>query len=352
MLTLISAKKLRLMLSGENQCNGCNMTRAISILAIIMIFSGIPLHPESFRADVRGVLTISADRPESSEPITIGIDGSVLVNLVSDVRFVRGVELEITAPQGWLQYRSSIMMMMFNNLNHNTAAGITDFEGRRIAAEPLPSRLRIIYHVPIRQQHGLRNTTSVTVTANTAPPDTLPFLFRLQPIEKGLPARFDQFKFNVTARPIYSDEGAVKITTRFPPNQRNRPFTVLIDDNVINSISEEIILKEGEHHLVILSDDYRNESRRFIVERTKVIDLTIELQDPAPLIVFEAPQNASIFMNNVQVTNTREPMTIDTGAHEVRFQIGDYTVIKTLNVQRGKTYRVSLGVDLIISEDD
>jgi len=177
-------------------------------------------------------------------------------------------------------------------------------------------------------------------------------LFRLQPIEKGLPAGFDRFRFNVTARPIFSDEGAVKITTRFPPNQRNRPFTVLIDDNVINSISEEIVLKEGEHHLVIISDDYRNESRRFIIERTKVIDLTIELQDPAPLVIFEAPQNASIFMNNVPVTNTREPMTIDTGMHEVRFQIGDYTVIKTLNVQRGKTYRVSLGVDLIISEDD
>jgi len=329
------------------------MTRAILTLAIIMIFPGNPLHGESFRTDVDGALSISADRSaENHNPITIGIDGSVLINIASDVRFIRGVELEITAPQGWLQYRSSLLMMIYNNLNHKTADGITDFEGRRIAFEPLPSRLRIIYQVPIRQQHGLRNTTTTTVTAAVALPETFPLLFRLQPTEKGLPAQFDQFTFNVTARPIFSDEGAVRIITRFPPNQRNKPFTVLIDDNVVNSISEEIILKEGEHHLVILSDDYRNESRRFLVERTKVIDLTIELQDPTPFIIFEGPQNVSIFLNNVPVTETREPCMIDPGMHEVRFQIGDYTVIKTLNVQRGKTYRVSLGVDLIVSEDD
>jgi hypothetical protein len=243
-------------------------------------------------------------------------------------------------------------MMMFNNINPKTAANITDFEGRRIAFEPLPSRLRIIYHIPIRQNHGLRTTTSATVPSSIIRPDSFPILFRLMPIDKGLPAAFERLTFNVAARPILSDEGAVRIIPRFPPQQRNRPFTVLINDNVITNISDEIILREGEHHLVLLSDDYRNESRRFIIERGKIIDLIIELQDPTPMIVFEAPQNALIFLNNNPVTDFREPVLVEPGTHEIRYQIGNYIIIRNITIQRGKTYRIALAVDLTIHEED
>jgi hypothetical protein len=159
-------------------------------------------------------------------------------------------------------------------------------------------------------------------------------------------------KFSLVVRPILSNEGAVRLVPRYPPQLRNRPFTVKVNDVVITNLSEQLILREGEHHLVILSEDYRNESRRFIVERARVVDLIIELQDPTPLIIFEAPQNALIFLNNNPVAHSREAMPIEPGHHEIRFQIGDYTVIRTVNVQRGKTYRVALDVDLTIHEMD
>jgi len=329
------------------------MKKAIFILVIFQLSQGFLLHAEAFRTVVEGSILLSHERQiENERAISIGIDGSVLISLAPDVRFIRGVEIEITATQAWLPFRGSLAMMMFNNLSPKTAANITDFNGRRIAFEPLPSRLRIIYNIPIRQQHGLRTTTSVTVPTGIISPDSFPILFRLTPIEKGLASGFDQLRFNVVARPILSDEGAIRLVPRFPPQQRNRPFTALINDNVITNISEEIVLREGEHHLVILSDDYRNESRRFLVERGKVIDLIIDLQDPTPSIIFEAPQNAVIHLNGTLISDTREPIMTEPGAHEVRFQIGDYTIIRTLNVQRGKTYRIALGIDLTIHEED
>jgi len=325
------------------------MTGAISILALFLLIPGIHLHAESFRTIVEG--SINATRGRPAETVSIGIEGSVLVN-IDDVRFVRGIELEITAPQTWLPNRGALGVFIFNSLNHKTANGLTDFDGRRIAYEPLPARLRIVYHIPIRQHHGLRTSTSVTVPPVIAPPDTFPILFRLLPIDKGTSASFDQLRFNVTVRPILSDEGAVKLAPRYPPQLRNRPFTVLIDDTVISNISEEIVLREGEHHLVILSDDYRNESRRFLVERGRVIDLFIELQDPTPIILFECPQNTVIFLNSSPVPDFREPVLVDPGSHEVKFQIGDYTIIRSINIQRGKTYRIALEVDLTVHEED
>jgi len=320
------------------------------LFLVFLLFPAIMLYPESFRAVVEGNILVAPEKTNENTA-SIGINGSAIINLGADIRFINGIELEITAPQTWLSYRGALVMMMFSTLNPKpNALGIIDLNGRRIAFEPLPSRLRIVYHIPIRNGHGLRTTTSVTVPTAVIQPGTFPILFRLMTVEKGLPAAFEQLSFSITARPIFSNEGAVRIIPRYPPQLRNRPFTVLINDNVINNISEEIILREGEHHLVILSEDYRNESRRFIVERTKTIELTIDLQDPTPIIIFEGPQNAEIFLNNTLVTEGT--VTVEPGVHEVRFRIGDYTVIRSINVQRGKTYRISLDIDLNVHEED
>jgi len=326
-----------------------SMPRALILLAVCLLFPIIDLSPDSFRTIVEDNFEVSPERPAGSS-VSLGINSSVIFNLGGEIRFLRGIELEITAPQAWLSYRGSLVMAAYNNINPQTAAGIADMDGSRIAFEPLPSKLQIIYQIPIRQAHGLRTTTYVTVPTGIIGPLTFPVLFSLSPVIKGLTDEFENMTFNITVRPILSDEGAVRIITRFPPQLRNRPITVLINDNVINNISEQIFLREGEHHLLILSDDYRNESRRFVVEKARVLDLVIELQDPAPLLIFEAPQNALIFLDNVPVTRSREPVKVEPGQHEVRFQIGDYTVIRTMNIQRGKTYRVALEVDLTINE--
>ncbi|MCL2764058.1 MAG: hypothetical protein FWD40_02105 [Treponema sp.] len=326
------------------------MPKTLVILAIFLIFPGIHLGAESFRTEVDGTIEVTPERT-SEGPISIGINSAVIIDLGAEARFLRGIELEITAPQMWLQYQGSLVMLMYNSLSPQAASGIADMAGNRIAFDPLPSRLRIVYQIPIRPQHGLRTTTTVSVPSAIAQPATFPIMFRLMQVAKGLPDEFERIRFNLVARPILSDEGAVRLIPRFPPQLRNRPFTVLINDNVISNISEQIMLKEGENHLVVLSDDYRNISHRFVVERARVTDLIIELQDPTPIIIFEAPQNAQIFLNNSQIRN-RDSVTVEPGAHEVRFQVGDYTVTRNLNVQRGKTYRVALAVDLNIHEED
>ena len=326
------------------------MLKSRITLAVFMLFSYLNLQAESFRTVVEGVLEVS---PGSSDnPIPIGINSSVIINLGAETRFLRGIEIEISAPQSWLPYRGSLGMYIYNNINPQTAEGIADIDGKRIAFEPLPSRLRIIYQIPIRQQHGLRTTTSATVPTGVIQPSSFPIIFKLMQVSKGLPDDFENLSFNFTVRPILSDEGAVRLIPRYPAQLRNRPFTVLIDDSVVQNISEQILLREGDHHLVILSEDYRNESRRFVVERAKVVDLTIELQDPTPIIIFEAPQNTQIYLDNNQIPRNRESITVDPGQHEVKFQVGDYTITRNLNIQRGKTYRVSMAVDLAIQEEE
>ena len=323
----------------------------VRILAVFLLFPIFCLGAESFRVVVEGRIEVTPERPAGSSA-TLGIDSSVLISLGGETRFLRGIEIEITAPQAWLLYRGSLVMTVYNSLSVRTASGIVDLDGSQIAFEALPSRLQIVYQIPLRQSSGLRTTPYITVPAGVTAAETFPILFRLMPVVKGITAELETMNFSLTVRPILSDEGAVRLVPRYPSQLRDRPFTVLIDDVLIDNILESHFLREGEHHLVILSDDYRNESRRFVVERAKTLDLIIELQDPAPLIIFEGPQNALVFLDNVPISQTNEPIAVEPGLHEAKFQIGDYTIVKTLNIQRGKTYRVALEVDLTIHEED
>lgn len=327
------------------------MRRRIIVWAILLSFPCFPTAAESIRVLLTGNLELSAENPEGSA-INLNRTGSVLIRLGKDMRFFRGIELELSAPQVWLAHRGSLAMEVYADLDRLPSAGVNDLEARRIAFDPLPNKIKIIYQIPIRRSHGLRTSPYATVPAETTLPSSFPVLFRLIPIIKGLSEELEGMQFILTARPILGDEGAVRLIFRYPEQLRGKPFTVLIDDAVVENPSVEQLVKEGEHHLVVLSDDYRNESRRFKVERAKRLDITIDLQDPTPMIIFEAPENARIFLNNNPVSRETGSIPVEPGVYEAKFQVGDYTLTKTITAQRGKTYRVSLSVGIDIEENE
>ena len=327
------------------------MQRLIFVFIIYVYLSPVPAGAESFRALVAGSVELSSSNPEGAS-ISLASNGSAIVRLGRDTRFLRGIELELTAPQGWLAYRGSLAMLVYSDLDHQPSRGINDLEGRRVVFDPLPNKVKTVYQIPIRSSHGLRTSPYAIVLPGSVAPSSFPILFRLMAIVKGINEELDNMAFTLTAKPIYTDEGAVKISYRYPQQLRGKHFTVLIDDVVIENPAEERLIREGEHHLVILSEDYRNESRRFMVERAKTTDLVIELQDPTPLIVFESPGNTRIFLNNNPVAHDSGPIPVDPGTHEARFHIGDYILTKIINVQRGKTYKVAVSVGIDIDEND
>ncbi|MDR1251877.1 MAG: hypothetical protein LBK62_06890 [Treponema sp.] len=306
---------------------------------------------ESFRTIVSGNTEVSLDN-SGGLAIPLGINSSAVIKLGSEARFFRGIELELSAPQEWLDYRGSLAVAIYIDLDRLPSTGATDVEGSRVAFEPLPGKLQIVYQLPVRSAHRLRTTPYVTVPTGVILPSSFPVLFRLMPVIKGLTEELETMVFRLTAKPILSDEGAVKLSLRFPRQLQEKPFTLLIDDMVIENPAEEQLFKEGEHHLVILSDDYRNESLRFMVERAKVLDLTIDLKDSMPLVTFEGPINAAIFLDNTPVIQENGAISVEPGVHEAKFQVGDYTVIKTLTFERGKTYRVALAVDINVLESN
>jgi hypothetical protein len=319
------------------------------ILGLFSALSPLFLGAESFRTIIADTVMVSLDKPEGVS-VSLSITDSALITLDKEIRFFRGIELEFTSPQAYLSYRGSLGLAVYGELDKTPETRTADVQARQIFIEPIPNKIQAVYHIPVRQRHGLRTSPYVSALPVTLP-SSFPLLFRVMPLIKGLPDEIESLRFVLTVKPILSDEGAVRVTCRYPENLPDKPFTLLIDDEVIEQPREERVLREGEHSLVILSNNYRNENRVFMVERGKILELGINLQDPTPLVIFEAPENARIFFDNTPV-NPGRPLPAEPGAHEVRFQLSDYAVVKPLTVQKGKTYRVAMSVDLTITETD
>ncbi|MDR1410591.1 MAG: hypothetical protein LBI91_00125 [Spirochaetaceae bacterium] len=319
------------------------------VLSFFSVFLPVFLEAESFRTVVAGTAMVSVDNPDGVS-IPLSIVDSALIALGREIRFFRGVELEFTVPQNYLPYRGSMALSVYGELDRVPETGVTDLQARQIFIEPIQNKIQSVYQIPLRQRHGLRSTPYVAVIPVTLP-SSFPLLFRVMPLIKGLTDEVEALRFVLNVKPILSDEGAVRVVPRYPDNLPDKPFTLLIDDEVIDRPREEQVLREGEHHLLILSNDYRNESRVFMVERGRILELGISLQDPTPLIIFEAPENARIYFDNAPVDPGR-PLPVEPGPHEVRFQLSDYAVVKPILVQKGKTYRVAMAVDLTVTETD
>ncbi|GHU66142.1 hypothetical protein FACS189447_06400 [Spirochaetia bacterium] len=309
------------------------------------------LFAEPLRILNAGTIVISLDNLEgSSLPLTY--TSTAAIQLSGDLRFFRGIQLELTAPQRWITFYGSLGMLLYNNLSSLPPQGVADIEARQLSLEALPGKVQNTWQIPLKPGHGLRSSPYIMIPTGVVSPSTFPLLFRLMPVIKGISEEVENMSFRLSVKPLLTDEGAVKLIIHYPEQLPKRPVSILIDDRVAENEDEELLLKEGEHSLVIVSEDYRSLSRRFVVERAKILDVQVELQDPTPLILFEYPENARIYLDNVLVSNPQLPRPVEPGLHEVRFQVSDYSIIRPVTVQKGKTYKIAMSVDVNITEND
>ena len=318
---------------------------------ILLCILCVHLEAEPLRVFIAGEAEVSLDQQEGTT-VSLSYTDTALILLKGDLRFFRGIQLDLSAPPGFLAHRGSLGSILYADLDRIPQAGVADIDASQLSFEPLPDKILNTWQIPLRSSHGLRSSPYVTIPTGVIPPSSFPMLFRLLPVIKGISEELEKMVFSLQVRPILGDEGAVRIRFSYPEQLRGRPLTVLIDDEVIEQYDEELLLKEGEHHLLVLSEDYRNQSRLFWVERAKILNLVVELQDTTPMLKFEYPEGARIFIDSREISDPRIPYPVEPGIHEIRFQMSNYSVVRPITVIKGRTYRVALSVDLNITESE
>jgi hypothetical protein len=114
---------------------------------VFFIFFSFPAPADSLRVLIAGRLDVAQNNPAGS-PVPLGFNGSALIGLEGDTRFLRGVELELSAPQLWLSHRGSLAMAVYADLDRVPAPGTADIQARRTSFEPLPNKIQMVTRSP------------------------------------------------------------------------------------------------------------------------------------------------------------------------------------------------------------
>jgi hypothetical protein len=303
---------------------------------------------DSFRVGSMVPVTVDSQKPEA-QSVELGYYDALGILFPKNTAFIRGVEIEVKTPQGMLSYQNGMAYGLYRKATPAPNAGAIDYQAEQITLQPLPSRLSFVLQIPLQKNHGLKTGPYSTVLNYVHDAAKGPLVFRLLPVMKGLPDNIESLKFTVRIKPILANEGAMQLKLAYP-EEPSKPVAVRVDEMPVQNPDSLLVLNPGEHHLSIVSDDYRNEVRVFTVEPARVTDIAIKMKETTPHLTLVAPANAVILLDGKKIEANRDNVVIDEGNHLIMFKIGDYELTRQLAVEKGRDYTVTMLIDVNVSE--
>ncbi|MBO5236400.1 MAG: hypothetical protein J6B32_04750 [Spirochaetaceae bacterium] len=327
--------------------------KGISFHWFTLIFLFLPiigLNAEVFRVHKTHILQI----PETGEiQCRLGINDAAEIRLPQDTTFIQGIEVEIKIPEVISRYHGSVAYSFYTGINPVPTAEQIDYSGTRENIDTLPGRLSMNLTIPTTQDHNIKASPYTNIQPVIYSNRDSIFI-RFQLVMKGIPESFDQEDLVLIAKPVYTDKGIIQIETLYPFDQESnpikKPYSIIIDEQPVTMEEKGVILDTGMHHLSIVSDFYRNETRTFTIEQAKVTNVQIQLRDIAPTLQIIAPKDTIIFFDNMEMENTKDSFIISQGEHIIKMQLSDYEITKTIQASNGRSYTVNLTLDLEIEE--
>lgn len=307
-----------------------------------------PAGAETFRVAKTHVIEIHQDY--SGGTARSGIFDGIAVMLPEDKTFITGIELNIKVPQSVAEWRDTVAYIFYESMSPYPDSTKIDYEGRRLSVGTIPGRLSHTVYIPLSKKFNVKTTPYAdTLETYTLAGSGAVFL-RFTLAMKGAPESLERAVLDVSAKPVLSDEGYFTLEVQRPEG-KDGDFSVFIDDLPAPG-TDKAVLKDGEHRLSITSGSFRNEVRTFIVEQAKLTKLKVVLRGIEPLIRIVSPENAAITFDGQSIEPSAEPFAVSAGSHSIKFVIGDYEVVKTVNAVNGRSYTVRLAVDATVTEEE
>lgn len=281
--------------------------------------------------------------------LTIGYNDAVSFAVKSDFLFLEGIELEIKQDKTSMNYPNSIAYTVYTDIKPEPSKKYVDYSAKKISTALLPNRFSHIMRIPVKKDYKFKQVKNGEIFPYDGKAADAPFMLRLNPVMKGLPEDFEQASFTVIARPLLIAEGGLKLHLQFPDKEQ-KPVTVQLNNEYITQLDTLQLLLPGTYSVNISSDAYRTEMRSCIIERGKITQLEVQLKSITPLLHIQAPENVAVFLDNQEIAPSKEPLPVAVGVHTVVFKMGSYELTRQITVEEGKTYELTMTMDVLLQE--
>ena len=317
------------------------------------------LYAETFRVAQCHIVELSEDTAFSSTK-KIGLNDSLAVYIPEERLFLEGIEFKMDIPEDIAMWRDCCGAYIYDGIRPAPKAQQIDYSGSKIFFGVVPGKLSWILQLPLTKNTQFK-TNQYTKTIEAIPSAQGNYVFlRLQQIMKGVPDEVMNSKITITVRPILSDKGLLKIKLTTPQESEAKNegeednISIFIDNNAFDTQDAQkgYVLGTGIHNISVISENYRTEVRKVRIDQAKATELEITLKSIEPTVIITAPEGATVYLDDEKFEDLGKEVVIPEGDHKIRCGIGDYEIVRSLSVSKGRSYKVNLTVDLQISEDD
>ena len=316
-----------------------------SLLALA-IFAAAISAPQAEVFRTRKTVCLSVPARGSSESKACGINDCVAAFLPEDTTFAQGVEITVKIPQALAAYRNTIIYSIYNNITPVPTEKGIDYSGTEIYSGLYPGQLAWTIAIPLVKGNTMKASPYADKTL--IPDASRGFVFlRNQLAMKGVPKSVMEAEFEVSAKAVLADYGALKVLAPADSGE----YTVYVDEKPVTANEKGlVILKPGKRNVSIVSEKFRNETRAVMIAQGEVTELSLALQSVAPSVHVRAPEGTKIFVDGNEV-QAGEALALEAGEHIFKFNLGGYEVTKKVAIQNGKSYNVSVNVDASVKEE-
>lgn len=299
---------------------------------------------EVFR--VKKTVCLDINEQAASESKKCGINDCLAVRFPADSIFIQGVEITVKIPQAVANYRNTILYSLYNNVSPVPSEKSIDYSGTEIYSGLYPGQLSWSIVVPLIKGNSIKSSpyADKTLIAEKARGFVL---LRNQLAMKGVPQSVLDAEFEVSAKAVLADYGALKVVSSAGAGE----YTVYVDEKpAAPNESGLILLKPGKRSVSVVSDKFRNETRAVMIGQAQIAELNLDLQSVAPAVHVSAPEGTSVYVDGGEA-QAGGVLNLEPGEHIFKFNLGGYEVTKKVTIQNGKSYNISVNVDATIKEE-
>jgi len=322
----------------------------IVFIAAVVFLAGTFVYGENVRGRLAAVRDVT-----SSSPAEFPLDSLVSIRLENPEDFLQAVEIEISIPPQVRRFRDSFSLSLYKNVTPEPDKTATSYFADQVTSLLLPSSTKFYLQVPVKEDHTLKAVQGTTIVNEHVEAAEFPIVLSILPVMKGIPSYVYESRFSIKLKPIYFSRGKAQITLEVENSDEeveSDTMRLLIDEREVTYPRPEYILPVGIHTLSVVSSRYKDVSLQFGVEEGKTNTLTIALEPEQSYIRFEAPEQATIFIDGTRYNGASGKRSeITTGVHTVLFKLGEYSISKKIEIKPGKNYNISLFFDIFINED-
>jgi hypothetical protein len=318
-------------------------------LAVLFLHCGPFSLAESIHGKMTAVTTLqNGGVPSESLPVRLEDNWGIVLG--EDREFLRGVEIRIDLPKEASLYTGTYAVFVYKKVNPAPRPETSSYQGSLLFFKVVEERRRLFIQIPLGSSAGFPNAPDTYIHKTPLGPSDFPLLFAVLPIMKGIPEQATKALFRAEVHPMFKNMGKLLISLSggAAPGPDIRVF---VDEKAQNYAGGGILLESGIRKVRIEKPGFVPFAASIGIERGQTAVLEAVFQTKQPSLRINAPSGTRAFLDGTAITLENADMPVEPGEHTLSMKLGDYQVSKRFSVETGKTYSVSLYLDIFINEE-